>query len=356
MKHLKNYIYESIFDNDIIQNTDELEKSLFNDYDSDFWKFLRPIWSGNVKYAIHEWERINKSIDPQRKEIKLDPGGATEFSIDGKVSNPFPDKYSLYCPSFCIGSRTSSGPHPDPIADGAGFKEINCNDLVIDGMAEKLGGFKFNITEWQANSRQGAGVVDIHWASDLDYFDAEINFPDSSYPTLEHKGLIRFGECWDFPNLKNITSNCEAINMYSPSLFDNSDIKNKLDKFFGEGEVSTFRGDVKKKNLRNIVAIANNLKKYGAYDQSNIKPVGKISDLIDLKGFKNVNMIKMSNNNVEIVFVKDNNEVNKSLISRHARYLRINDNNREDMQYYIDKIKNSTTADGWAVLIEKKYY
>lgn len=342
MKHLKDHIYESIFDIEKnTQDTTVMDKMMFEDYNSDLWKFMTPMNLSGSKMSEWDWARRPKSIDTDKKIIDCED---MIISIDGKIDNPLTNKYTLICNEFYIGGRAAAGPHPEPMSDCAGFKNIVCNGkLQIDGMAEKLGGFVFDLNKDQSP------VAHIDWAGDLDYFDAEFNFK-------RNDGILSFGYCWDFPDLKNVKSNCKRINIYSPSLFDNDNIKRKLENLFGSGEFTATNGFMstpRKTSLRNIVATANNIKKYGVIDPCTLLPAGKVSDLIDLRGCKDVKVINMSNNNVEIKFVKDDSNGD---VSRHARYLRINTGNRNPLQYYIDGLEESKTKDGWYVLIEKKYF
>ena len=342
MKHLTQYIYEGIFDMDKnVTDEHEIEKNMFNDYDSDFWKYLTP-YRFRTRMNKLEWERTEKEFDIDKEKIWI-PDMSVELNT--KVQNPFANKYSLYCREFFIGNSQSSGPHPDPISDGGGFKEICCpGKVVIDGMCEKLGGFKFNIS----CPVDGVGSVVVNWASDLGYFDASFDFQGCP-------GVIRLNYVSDFPELKNVKSNASRIVMYDPSLFDNAEIKSKLDKFFGPGEI-TCNGITKKKTIRNIVAMVNNIRKYGSIDPNDLIPIGKVSDLIDLKGFKNLDTVYIKSNNVQLAFISPKR---KDLIDRYARFIRIN-NMPKYKNVSIDDIKalveSCKTDDGWIVMFEPERF
>lgn len=344
MKHLAQYIYEGIFDID--KNiTDEhgIEKNMFDDYDSDFWKYLIPC-GFRTQMNKFEWERAEKEFDIDKEKIWI-PDMSVELNT--KTQNPFVNKYSLYCKNFFIGDPQSTGPHPDPILDGGGFKEIYCSGkVIIDGMCEKLGGFKFNISGSSSNA--GFGSINVNWASDLKYFDASFDFQGCP-------GVIRLNYVYDFPELKNVKSNAFRIVMYDPSLFDRSEVKSKLDSFFGSGEI-TCNGITKKKNIRNIVAMVNNIRKYGSIDPGDIIPVGKVSDLIDLNGFNDLETIHLKNNNVQLSFVSPKR---KDLIDRYARFIRINNMQKyknssiDDMKSLVESCK---TTDGWIVMLEPEKF
>ncbi len=350
MKQLTEYIYEGLFDVEKnVTDTHETEKILFTDTNSDFWKYCKPVSSIGGRFLFLTPEELESCIDINKDVIKL---SGVDISLDTTVKNPFTNKYSLICNSFYIGDRTGRGPHPDPINNGGGFKDITVsNQLTIDGMCEKLGGFKFNI-DTTAGGRQVAGQynsVIVWWADDLDYFDAEFNFinPKNSVLRLEHTQ--------DFPDLKNVKSNTEIISIYNPSFFDCDGIKSKLDKFFGKGTV-TAGGVTKTKSIRNIVAIVNNMRKYGALIPTEVIPEGKLSDLIDVRGFKNIDKIIMRNNNVRLTFVKSNNEM---AIMRQARFIRMNNMKLfkdTPIDELVSMVKQCQTKDGWVVLFEPEQF
>jgi hypothetical protein len=345
MKHLVQYINEGLFNVDKnISDTHEVEKILFNDHNSDWWKYCVP-FIGNLPANNWNFELTKAEIDIDKDIISIPNGIITIGSSPGHP-NPFTNKYTLNCGNFVIGQPHSNGPHPDPIADGGGFKEINCNSVIIDGYCEKLSGFKFNITP---QNRNMSGIATINWASQLDYFDADFNFIGNSTSVFALRSV------YSWPNLENVKSNADTISLYDSSLFDWTDIKAGLDKFFGKGTV-TANGIVKNKSARNIVAIVNNIKKYGAIIPTEVIPEGKLSDLLDLRGFKNLKKVTLRNNNVHIVFVKPDD---KRMIERHAKFVRLN-----NMKLYkdakldemVDLVMKCQTKDGWVVILEPEQF
>ena len=143
--------------------------------------------------------------------------------------------------------------------------------------------------------------------------------------------------------------------MYEPGLFDRDSIKSSLDKFFGKGTI-TANGITKSKSIRNIVAIVNNIRKYGALIPTEVIPEGKLSDLIDLRGFKNIKKVVLRSNNVHITFIKpDNNDA----ITMHARFIRINNMKLfkdTPINELVDLVKQCQTKDGWVVLFEPSQF
>ena len=350
MKHLTQYIKEGIFDvGKNVTDTHELEKNMFVDINSDFWKYCEPISEIGKRVLLLTPEELESCINIDKNIIKLD---WVDISLNTTIKNPFVNKYSLICNSFHIGNRFGYGPHPDPISNGGGFKDITVsNQVTIDGMCEKLSGFKFNIntTSGEKPVAGRSNSVIVCWASDLDYFDAEFNFIN------QNNSILRLEQAQDFPNLKNVKSNAEVISIYNPSLFDSDGIKSKLDKFFGKGTV-TASGVTKTKSIRNIVAIVNNMRKYGALIPTEVIPEGKLSDLIDVSGFKNLDKIIMRNNNVRLTFVKPNNG---TAIMRQARFIRMNNMKLfkdTPIDELVSMVKQCQTKDGWVILFEPEQF
>lgn len=353
MKHLSNFIFEdlfdsmtqtameSLFDKDLITNPSVVEKATFEDYNSDFWKFLRPgilNSSSVIPLSPTQIEDINPSIDIDKKIIDVH---RSSININDKMKNPFVNKYILQCDKFVIGNEMGSGPHPDPILNGAGFKEIRVsNRIIIDGLCDEISDFKFEISNTEYTFR-GKFPVRITWAD-------HIFFNNVSFEFEKTNDGISFYYLQDFPDLRKVKSNCKMITLYDSNLFDQDKIKNKLNKFFGDGEI-TANGITKKKNIRNIVAMVNNIKKYNSIDPRQLIPVGKVSDLIDLSGFDNINYIQMRNNNVHIYFVRLKND---EYIERYAKFVRLM-NMKEYKNYsisqMIDLVKSCHTSDGWVL-------
>ena len=343
MKHIKDYIYEGLFNVDKnIADTHEIEKNLFEDPKSDWWKYCVP-WLGNAPVNEWAWDRVKKEIDIDKETITISDA---VVCIDSNNPNPFTNKYTLNCDGFVIGQPNSGGPHPGPLTNGGGFKEINCTGLIVDGMCKTLKGFKFNI---DPGPQHMSSAVKINWADSIEDFDAEFNFQGNNVSVFSLRNI----HSW--PNLKNVKSNTNTISLYDSSLFDCDEIKSSLDKFFGTGTV-TANGVTKKKNIRNIVAIVNNMRKYGSLVPTEVIPQGSLSDLLDLGGFKNLEKVTARSNNVKISFVKPDN---KREIERQARFIRMNNMKlfkSTPMDELIDMVKECRTKDGWVVLFEPEQY
>lgn len=337
MKHLPQYIKEGLFDAEKnITDTHELEKQMFEDKDSLFWQYITPFYPLSSINKLSP-DTIDKYIDIDKEVIRMPNIGVMLNNMD----NPFANKYTLICSEFSIGLPNASGPHPDPVSDGGGFKEIHCGSVHIDGFCEKLSGFNFVIKH---NDRYHAGrKARIDWADQLDYIDASFQWEDN-------KDSVFTFATDTFPNLKNIKSNAQRISIYDPMFFEYSETKDKLDKFFGKGTI-TANGITKSKSIRNIVAMANNIRKYGSLNPEQITPEGSLKDLLDVRGFTDLKYITMRNNNVCITFCKPTDD---EFIKKQARFNRMN-NLKELKDIPIDDIVNSIktcqTKDGWVVVV-----
>lgn len=340
MKHLAEFVYEGIFNvDDNINDTSVLDRDLIENPDSDFWKFMTVC---NVSTLF----KPEVQFDVNRKELII-PN--TSISIDGKVKNPLTTKYDFECGEFYIGNPSSSGPHPKYIDDGAGFKSIKCNRLVIDGLGDGIKGFDFKIGEQHLNISNGYSYP----KAIINFAGSKLDIKDTSIEFLANPAVLRLNNVTSLPNLSGIKSNAGQIYIYDPSLFDH--LKSDFDNFFGSGEIEC-NGITKKKNIRNIVAIANNKDKYGSIDPEQIIPVGKLSDLLDIKGFKDLNVIYFSNNNVEIKFVTPKR---RDDINQHAKYIRLNNLKKYkdySMGTLVKMVEDCHTSDGWIVMVTKKYY
>ena len=343
MKGLNKYLYESIFNRE--KNiTNPLDRVIFNDPHSDFWKYVMPVTMlrRNKFYSAEDIEEMEKSIDVDNKIIDLPD---VNIQLNTRLKNPFRDRYTLRCREFFIGGFNSEGPHPDPVVDGGGFKEIHTTSIVqIDGFCERLDGFHF-VIDANKHSLNVKNKVVINWADKLKSIKSDFTFTKTDYSILSLKDIAM-----GFPNLKGVTSNAEYINIYSSNIFEIGDIKKVFDEFFGGGTI-TANGIVKKKTLRNIVAIANNKGKYNAIIPSEVMPVGSLIDMLDVSGFNNLKRVTIRSNNVGFSFVRPDDDY---AIRMHASFIKFNGNNQYNgrMEELIDEVRKCQTKDGWVLMIE----
>ena len=344
MKHLPYFITESLFDTDIVEKT--ISVSIIKDADSKFWQLLN-ITPDRAEVVLADWKDVDdvnnsKCIDLTSLEIQR--GGAYIIkSIEIKHEFPvFDDKLSIAFDNLTIGNRDGRGPHPTPMTHGLYFDKIFCNTLSIDGFVSKLENFNFIIKNYSAHNKVGIGFA-----------DTIESFKNTTITFTNPEGWISCRSCIDFPQFKGLKTNACFLNIYDPSLFDRA--KDKLDKFLGSGTL-TSNGVVKKLNSRNLIAMANNVNKYPTTKP--FKPKGKMIDLMDLSGFKDIEQINLSNNNVSITFAKIHTKNGDSAIFQHAKYIRLN-NMKEFKDISPETIRqwiyDCATDDGWCMFVEKQY-
>ena len=114
MKRLPQYILESLFDDDLVTRTEDLDKTMFEDPNSNFWKFIIP--AGVLHNSYNAEFMVSRSkIDISKMSIDI----PYAIWITGREMNPLTNKYDLCCQVFQIGD--GKGPHPDPIKNTCGF-------------------------------------------------------------------------------------------------------------------------------------------------------------------------------------------------------------------------------------------
>lgn len=339
MKSLRN-ILEGIFDiEDNIANDQHLDELLFKDPDSEFWKFI------NIKY-IYASRLLNygdASIDIDKDLITINDNNINVELRTNK--NPLSIPYDLKVSwGICIGDSKGSGPHPDKIINNAGFKSLTARRFWIDGMCGEIKDCKFDIINENYLRHMSDGFVCVYWGDQLKFNNVEFNFEEGTTAAV-----IKFDNLVGFPNLNGLKSNAKKLTLYSPSFFDYDDAKKKLEKFFGKGTFETFYGGTKNKTIRNIIAAANNPTKYGGIKPLTIAPEGTVEELFGtLKGLKNLEEINLSNNNVEIKFMK-------TLPKNWVKFLQVTSQGARKFstQELTDMFKK--TNDGWYMTVQKKY-
>ena len=348
MKHLPYFITESLFDTDIVEKS--IASSILKDPNSRFWELIG-IPPAGAEYVISEWDNIDDVTTTKLINIKSIANGLRSKLNNIEITKEFPvfdEKLSIVFGNLNLGSQLKGGQstRPDPMTHGLYFNKIYCDSLNIDGYIEKLEGFNFVIDNKSVGIR---GAVYMKWADCIKSLKGTtMTFTDESH------SLITCTLSTELPKFNGLSTNAKFLNIYDPSLFDR--FKSDFDKFLGPGTL-TSNGVIKKLNSRNLIAMANNIKKYPTMKP--FKPAGKVKDLINISGFNNLDVITLSSNNVEVKFVRPHTSEGDAAILRHARYLRIN-NMKEfrdiSPETIGDWVVNCVTDDGWCMLVEKKYY
>ena len=81
MKHLIQYIKEGLFDvGKNVSDTHELERNIFVDINSDFWKYCKPV--SGVGRLLASPEELESCIDINKNIIRLD---GVDISLDTAI-------------------------------------------------------------------------------------------------------------------------------------------------------------------------------------------------------------------------------------------------------------------------------
>ena len=126
------------------------------------------------------------------------------------------------------------------------------------------------------------------------------------------RGIIEFVN-EEFPALENVTSNTEILSIHDTFMFDYERSLKVMDSLLAtpykvkvmdakKGEV-----EILIKNFKKIHALVNNARRYTALEQLvRIKPGVTINNIINIKGFKDLNFITIHNNLVSVTLKKGN--------------------------------------------------
>lgn len=188
----------------------------------------------------------------------------------------------------CKGWELSKDTFCDKIVhEGNGRFIVECKN--IHDINFDLNSFKFIMPH--LHYQQELKNVDIHFNGKL-------------------RGIIEFIN-EKFPILENVTSNAEILSVHDTFMFDHDDSLKVMDSLLAtpykvkvmdakKGEV-----EILIKNFKKIHALVNNERRYTALEPLvRIKPGVTINNIINIKGFKNLNFITIYNNLVSVTFKK----------------------------------------------------
>lgn len=230
--------------------------------------------------------------------------------------------------------------------DNFDFKYEHVKDKFIDwsGVTVNKGCFK----QVSYYNKITTGVYIESYHSDLHLVNC--NFEGDSKNTC-----ILNIRC-DNLNFSNVKSNFGFIFLYDPSLFGSGcDMSTKLNKVFDPTYMFTMTGDIDKsnsilvdrktRNFDSIVAYFNN-KKYKHPESFPYKVIGKLSDVLDIKGFSNPSLgVQLRNNNVLVEFTRVKSRADSIINMDKAHY-------PTDDYYLPDSYE--MTKDGFYVVFAKK--
>lgn len=212
------------------------------------------------------------------------------------------------------------------------FKNIICSKFEVEDWGMRIKDINIEIKH-----NKGVNSLMCYFANPTSLKNLNINFQESA-----KKSCIRVNSTIDELEFKNIKSNANVLHFYDPFMFDEfDDIAAKIFEFPQTCNIDDKnKGEVKVavKNFKKVKAICNNQKRYSLIEDPLLvlKKGAKLSDIVDIKGFSNLESVTFADNNVELIFQKE----------KQRRYLAC-------MPY--SQMENPPkTADGFYVYLESR--
>jgi hypothetical protein len=335
MKNLYKYLLnESLLDDELEDRVDDIAYSnilnknnrfLFDDaltlYNIKYGgkQFLEPHIYSNGKVTLNCTQEV-----AQKKSFNI-----KKYIPEADTVEVIWDRNSGYV----YGSwRISSGYSGAELSPNTTFKNIICSKFEVEDWGMRIKDINIEI-----KYNKGMNSLMCYFANPTSLKNLNINFQEST-----KKSCIRVNSTIDELEFKNIKSNANVLHFYDPFMFDEfDDIAAKIFEFPQTCNIDDKnKGEVKVvvKNFKKVKAICNNQKRYSLVEDPLLvlKKGAKLSDIVDIKGFSNLESVTFADNNVELIFQKE----------KQRRYLAC-------MPY--SQMENPPkTADGFYVYLESR--
>ena len=296
---LYKYLRESIFDDEeeILDNT--LATTLLNELTPKLFTSLR----GTKVEDVCKIENKTLYIDAKSTHC-----GCADFSQDSSL--PIFKKIKKLTEIDCIEStyNVSISSYDKKLDPSLLCKTIKAASISIY-YTESISDIDFELY----NASDFSSSIKFYGMDSLDLKNVTVNIPKVS-----HK---RPSACFDcMPNISNCKFNgVKILEIGSPNLFKDSDLKKKLDNFFdskheafyvnpkkGPGNIKRSSKWIKLKATVNDSGLefvsSDNNKMFG------ISPNAKLSDIIDINAFPDLEYIIIRDNNISVDFNKNGKE------------------------------------------------
>lgn len=181
------------------------------------------------------------------------------------------------------------------------FKNIICSRFDVSKWGARVNDINIEIKH-----NKGMNSLMCFFADPRSLKNLNINFQEST-----KKSCIRVNNTIDELEFKNVKSNVNVLHFYDPFMFDEfDDIAAKIFEFPQTCNIDDKnKGEVKiaVKNFKKVKAICNNQKRYSLVDDPLLvlKKGAKLNDIVDIKGFSNLESVTFADNNVELIFQKE---------------------------------------------------
>lgn len=367
-------LYESILGNiDDVMNTgeDSMCTSLLTDKNSDFWVLHD---SAVYKSGRCSADYIKRNVPKPNTTFKKDDtlyidvpfldfaGSSKDQYWRGKtLKDFFPGVDKIEMPgSFMISWRDTGG-----IDFG---HEIWCETVVCTNVTD-LSDITFHIG--RSNKVQFKSIKKYPKIA----FCSNLNKPTRFHNVkiIGHDETIRNGSQYiEFRspvlnNLSGLSSNATAISFHDTMMFYNENDCQLINSLFDWSWQCPVFDNTKKtltkypvKNIKKLVAVANNPKRYIPHDWVvRLNPGVRLSNVFDLSGFPDLEVIHIHSNNVEIQFVKEGSSGVSSMAYWASKPEWVQDRERNEIlsglrgDARLEKMGVPKTIDGWYVGIGK---
>lgn len=218
------------------------------------------------------------------------------------------------------GSRVTIKDAPRSI-DNFEFEYEYIGDKFVDWSGYEVKEENFKSITFESNITKGVYIDSYH---------SNLHLVNCTFKG-DNKNVCMLNIHCDDVKFTNLKCDFRFVFMYDPSLFGSGcEMSAKLNKVFDSEYKFTMTGnmdknnslrvDRKTRNFDNIVAYFNN-RKYKDPSDFPYKVIGKLSDVLDIKGLSNPSLgVQFRNNNVLVEFTKDINRARTIMKSDKVHY------------------------------------
>ena len=350
-------ILESIADDDDIKINQTLEDAVIDQLIDNGIYYANGEYNGGKTYLS---ENFAKYVDGELYFYDNDSGYGSSVCIDCEKANNFLKTIkAIHAPIvYFLKADSATTDLPKVYGLRATIKDASRSIDNFDFEYERI---KNHFIDWAGvvitkgcfkqvsyYNTAAAGVYIESYHSDLHLVNC--NFKEDS------KDICILNIHCDNVKFSNVKCNFKFVLIYDPILFGSGcDMSAKLDKVFDLTYKFTIIGDMDKnnsirvdrktKNFDSIVAYFNN-RKYKRPESFPYRVIGKLNDVLDIKGFNNPSLgIQLRNNNVFVEFTRDETRAEMLMKSDRAHY--------STDGYYLPDHREKT-KDGFYVVFAKR--
>lgn len=303
MKDLYNYILnESLLDDELEDKVDDIAYSnILNKNNRSL--FDSSLTLHNIKYRHnpfpepHTYSNGKVTLNCTQEVAQKKPFNIKKYIPEADTVEVIWDRNSGYV----HGSWYINGWINGEVTPETTFKNIICSKFESDSYGSSFKDLNIDI-------RYNKGVNSLAC-----YFDrpSSIKNLNIKFEKVSKKSVLRINNALAEVEFENVKTNANTLYLYDPFMFDEFDdiaarifefpqICNIDDKNKGEVKIAV-------KNFKKAKAICNNQKRYSlTHDHLLVLKKGaKLSDIIDIKKFSDLEIVTFADNNIELIFQKE---------------------------------------------------